>query len=220
MSDTMITDRIQETESGNLLLLPAGQAPLDPLPMLMSPSLSVLVGHLREMADVVLVDVPPMLTVQDATVVASSCDTSVFVLANNLTTNRQLRLVSRHLEQHPEFGLLGVVFNQVRLRGSDSYYYRARRARASGGAERLLARLGPLAKLVQPPGDGTERYVSLVDAADKLGITRQMARRWSKTERLPVVRSGLRYWVRQEDVQSLAGRNAGGEGSAGTWSGL
>jgi tyrosine-protein kinase len=219
MSDAMITDRIQETEMSNLLLLPAGQAPLDPLPMLMSPSLTVLVGYLREMADVVLVDVPPMLAVSDATVVASSCDVSVFVLANNLTTNRRLRLVSRHLEQHPEFGLLGVVFNQVRLGGGDSYYYRARKARVSGGMARLLARLGPLAKLVQPPGDDTERYVSLVDAADNLGITRQMARRWGKTGRLPVVRSGLRYWVRQEDVQSLAGRSAGEMDSPGTWSG-
>jgi capsular exopolysaccharide synthesis family protein len=216
LRDVSVKARLREIELSNLQLLPAGQPPLDPLPLLMSPRFANLMVHLREMAEVVILDVPPLLAVSDATVVASHCDISLFVIANNLTTHRQLRLVGRHLEQHPEFKLLGTVFNQVKLRDPESYYYRKSESTTARRIEGVLMRLGPLAKVFGPPDSDVERYVGLTDAAETLGIPVKMARRWTRTGRLSSRRSGLRVWILRDDLRAYLEREAGGIDGAGS----
>ena len=206
MSDLRSLRGLQETGLPNLRLLPSGKIPLDPLTLLMSYNLSPLVEHLREHADIVILDSPPMFAGSDATVLAAEGDVSIFVVAHGITTRKQLQRMNAYCQEHTEFDLLGVVFNQIKLRDQGSYYYYYRNRRPSlpkmQGLRDWIATLRKQPVLSQ---DDPERLLGLSEAADALGITRSMARRWGKTGRLPAVKKGLRCLVRQGDLRALIG---------------
>lgn len=198
---------LRETGINGLRLLPAGQGPLDPLPLLMSSDVSLLVNRLRDSADIVIFDTPPISAASDAIVLAAHCDRSVIVVAHNQTTLKQLQAAIRRFEERQELEVMGIVFNRVKVHDSSSYYYRRRGPAIWRKLMRRAALVRPLGKFLQAPMDGMA-YVSLSDAAAQLGITGQMARRWVRAGRLPATRSGIRQWVREEDLAVLLGQDA------------
>jgi len=198
---------LQETGVSGLRFLAAGQAPLDPLPLLMSSEALTLVNRLREVADIVIFDTPPLAAAADAIVLASHCDTSILVVAHNQTSQKQLEMAIRRFQERQELEIMGIVFNRIRVHDPNSYYYRRRGPSVWNRLLRRLTSIRSLARLFQSPMDGAE-YLSLSDAAEELGITGQMARRWVKMGRLPATKAGVRHWVRREDLTILLGRPA------------
>jgi hypothetical protein len=199
--------RLQETGVSNLRLLTAGQMPLDPLTLLMSPNLPRLVAYLCEQADVVIFDAPPAIAVTDAVVLAPHCDVTVFVVAHGMTTHAQFEQAQSVFQEHPEFNVLGVVYNQVKQYSQGAYYYQ-KRSVSLRGIEGLWERLGLPRLNALLRKDGSGEWVTLSKAASVLGITKAMARRWARTGRLPVVKNGLRRLVRQRDLQDLVDKGA------------
>ena len=193
---------LQETDLTNLWLLSAGQPPLDPTVLLMSPNLAPLMEFLCQHADVVIFDSTPVLAVPDATILASEVEATLLILSHGLTTRNQLKKTIKALNEYEHVNLAGVVFNQVKLRGGAYAYYGRKTSRRSR-LGRIWQRLTLQKEGAQIAGTDPDRLLSLSEAANLLGINKASARRWGKTGRLPVVRKGWRLQVRQGDLQTL-----------------
>ena len=86
--------------------------------------MSSILQEIKKNRDVLIVDTPPVLAVADAAVLASAMDGVLFVIQPGVTTFSAAR---QAIEQLKRVGanLVGVVLNNVDLRGSRyAYYYR------------------------------------------------------------------------------------------------
>jgi len=110
--DLTLEECLLTTDLMNLVVCPAGQAPADPAELLQSEAMSTLLVALREAADFVVLDCPPVLTVADALVLVPMADAAILV-ANAASTKRGALAEARnHLEQVGT-RLLGGVLNNV-----------------------------------------------------------------------------------------------------------
>lgn len=118
----------------NLFLLPAGPLPPNPAELLGSPRMSEVLADLCELADVVLLDTPPLLAVTDATVLAPRADGVVLVTAIGETRARAAVRAVDMLEA-TGVNLLGTVINKTTI-SRESYYFaylNSRRSWRRGG---------------------------------------------------------------------------------------
>lgn len=109
----------RRTRIDGLSFLPAGKLPPNPAELLGSKRAAEVFEALADVADVVIVDTPPVL-VTDAAVVASSMDGVLLVAVPGQTTRDALALAASTLSAS-RARLLGVVLNKVR--GRDAAYY-------------------------------------------------------------------------------------------------
>jgi capsular exopolysaccharide synthesis family protein len=145
-----LEEAVVKTKIDNLNLLPSGPAVSNPAEMIDSESFAGILKKLASQYDRIIVDSPAVLAVSDAQILATRCDATVLVIraqasSRNLSVQAQNRLVS------VDARMLGVVVNDVRLKGNDygysgKYDYRrdaARREpedkRLTGGEPRRLA---------------------------------------------------------------------------------
>ncbi|WP_298745142.1 polysaccharide biosynthesis tyrosine autokinase [uncultured Microbacterium sp.] len=115
-----IGSAIRRTQDPNLFVLPAGGIPPNPSEMLGSTAFQRLLSELRQ-TFFIIVDVPPVLPVTDASVMSALVDGVVFVVAMGSTRKvdiveacDQLRLVRARI--------LGVVITFVAMRNSANGY--------------------------------------------------------------------------------------------------
>lgn len=116
------------TPIDNLLFLPAGPEPANPSELLDSRAMSYLLADLARIADVVIIDSPPLLPVSDAVGLARQVDSVVLVAAVGTSHRSALRRSRQILAAHPR--VLGVVANRVAP--STTYSSYAPTARRSG----------------------------------------------------------------------------------------
>ena len=128
---TRLRDAIQAyLPVDNLSVLTGGAVPPNPSELLQSQAMVDVLAEARATYDVVIVDVPPLLTVTDAALVAARCDGTLLVARHGKTTLEQL---GRSMEQLATVGgrVLGVVLAMVPNRrwtlGRDGEYGNAAR---------------------------------------------------------------------------------------------
>ena len=92
----------------NLSVIPAGQAPPSPYEVLKSPRLGELLEEARRRYDYIVVDAPPLCTVQDCRVIAQWVDGFLLVVAAHHTPRR---LVEEALNVVERSKVLGFIFN-------------------------------------------------------------------------------------------------------------
>jgi len=92
----------------NLSVIPAGQAPPSPYEVLKSPRLGELLDEARRRYDYIVVDAPPLCTVQDCRVIAQWVDGFLLVVAAHHTPRR---LVEEALNVVERSKVLGLIFN-------------------------------------------------------------------------------------------------------------
>ena len=97
---------------GVLDLLPAGSLPPDPGEVVASQSLALLLAHLREGYDFVLIDAPPMLAVGDSMTLSTQVDAMFVVIRTAITNRPMLRDLSRALQVCPA-NAIGFVVTDV-----------------------------------------------------------------------------------------------------------
>jgi polysaccharide biosynthesis transport protein len=114
------------TDTAELAVLPAGPSPKDPADVLATEEMATLIGRLREIADIVLIDSPPVLAVADAAILATYADAVVIVATVGKTTNDMLAQTAKRLIGS-RANVLGVVLNRSRSLASKAYpqYYAA-----------------------------------------------------------------------------------------------
>jgi tyrosine-protein kinase Etk/Wzc len=108
---------VRETGIGNLQLLTTGALPPNPAEFLLHPNVAALLALASLDWDYVLLDVPPLLAVSDALVLASHAG-SVFIVARaGHTSDDELNESVKRLN-HAGVAPQGVLFNDLRLRDS------------------------------------------------------------------------------------------------------
>ncbi len=118
-----LDDVLQPYGDTGLSVLAAGPIPLNPAALLGSRHMSELLQRLRDRADLVIVDSPPLLPVADAAVLARQADGAVLVVKHGKTTREHL---ARGLERlrAVDATVLGGVLTMVPSKASEySYAY-------------------------------------------------------------------------------------------------
>jgi succinoglycan biosynthesis transport protein ExoP len=105
-----------------LTILPTGERPLDPTGVLGSEELAGVLGQLRNMFDLVLIDSPPLLPVTDAVILAQAVDTTLLVVAAGQTRGKDLRRATEVLSL-VHATTIGVVLNEVTKSTGYGYGY-------------------------------------------------------------------------------------------------
>lgn len=108
------------TDLPNLIVCPAGPVPLDPAELLQSRSMTSLLETLREAADCIILDCPPILVVADALGLVPMSDASILVVDSVTTMRGAVAEARNHLEQVGA-RLLGGVLNNVPPPGRGGY---------------------------------------------------------------------------------------------------
>jgi succinoglycan biosynthesis transport protein ExoP len=191
-SGQMPTIPLQKTPYEGLLLLPAGRPPNDPSTMLTSPRLPALLERLREQADVVLIDSPPVLGPPDAVILATLVEGTVLVVSAGMTTREAAQRARGRLITQHGVNLLGLAFNRVRLNGS--YYYYKDKGHPSRKNE-----------------SAQKEWLTIGEAAARLGVGRPVVQQWCRDGRLATRRVRLRRLISGADVTRLVQAQAAGE---------
>jgi non-specific protein-tyrosine kinase len=112
------------SKNRQLSVLPAGPIPPNPSELLGSARMLELVELLKQDADFVVIDSPPLLAVTDAAILAHISDGALLVVQHGLARRDQ---VGRAVEQLTavDARLLGSILNKTPARGpeADSYFY-------------------------------------------------------------------------------------------------
>lgn len=125
---------LQETKIPGLRVLTSGPLPPNPAELLSSPKMQELVWELAIVADMVLLDTPPILDGADAAALAPIVDGVLLVAARDQATGTHIQ---RALQEMDKVGakVLGLVFDKAKTRDGE-YYPRYRYGTAS--AESVL----------------------------------------------------------------------------------
>lgn len=113
---------LQQTQVENLRVLTSGPVPPNPAEILASQRMTSVLQMLRDTAEYVLIDTPPIIAVTDAGVLAPRVD-GVLLVINAGKTRRDLAVKARDMLQQVNANLLGVVLNNATLDKSAYAYY-------------------------------------------------------------------------------------------------
>ena len=119
---------IQPTNVDGLSVLTAGRLPANPAEVLSFPETTDLLNQLRPLADYVLLDSPPVLSMADASILAQKVDGVCMVVETGKTRTEVFRRAAATLES-VKARLIGVALNKVVARPGgyyDYYYYSSR----------------------------------------------------------------------------------------------
>ena len=117
-----IADSIQKTTIDNLSVLTSGPQPPNPSELLGSTREEVIMDQLTRLFDVIIVDMPPVVTVTDAQIVASKADGTILVAREGVIEKAAL-LKAKQLLEIAHARILGVVYNGVDSANDAGYYY-------------------------------------------------------------------------------------------------
>ncbi len=110
------------TAEENLRVIPSGPCPADPMNLLESVRMKALVEELKDMADFVLFDTPPLISVCDALPLAEVADAVLFVVSAGAADRYQVTR-AKHLLSSVEASVMGCILNHVTQDGQSYYYY-------------------------------------------------------------------------------------------------
>jgi len=117
-----ISDVLQTWNAAGLTVLVGGSVPPNPSELLGSYNMATLLGQLRDLFDIIVLDTPPLLPVTDAAVAATLADGVLLVVRQGKTSRTQVAASVRSL-QAVDARVLGVVFSMVGKRSDDNKGY-------------------------------------------------------------------------------------------------
>ena len=113
---------MQKTEIDNLSVITSGPIPPNPSDLLASNRMKELISYFKKIYDVIILDVPPLLSVTDTQIIAAQADGVVLVvrqgLAQKLAIKRSIELLKM-----VKANLLGYVLNDVAPKNGYGYGY-------------------------------------------------------------------------------------------------
>jgi len=115
---TSIAAALQQPSDAPLSVLTSGQLPPNPAELVGSLAMEALVRELRQDADLILIDCPPILPVADPMLVARLADGVLVVARAGATTTERLQ-AARAAVQRAGVPLLGAILNAVNPRDGD-----------------------------------------------------------------------------------------------------
>jgi len=120
-SELDVKELIKPTYVPHLYFINSGPVPPDPVELLGSERMALLIEKLKQAFDFVFFDTPPLLPVTDALVLGSSVDGVVMVIWGGKTLREALKRAKEKLEL-TKIRPLGVIINRLSPRESEYYY--------------------------------------------------------------------------------------------------
>jgi capsular exopolysaccharide synthesis family protein len=198
----MLKKAIRPTNIDGLQIIPAGRTPLDPGSLLNSPRFTRVLQILSTQTNLVIIDSAPILEVTETKAIANMVDGVLLVVSDGRSRGKIVQKAVDYFKDKPNNNLLGLVFNRVKLARYYSYYSNYVTRERSWQPSRTAHMPAWLQRLW--PFGGPQREdvdtLSLAEAADQLGVSRSIARRWCEEGRLPAVKQGRRWQIRLEDL--------------------
>lgn len=115
-------EALQETAVPNLKVVTSGPIPPNPAEMLASGMMDKVRDFLKERAEMVLFDCPPVVAVTDAAVLSRKVD-GVLLVVQLGAVEREVARQAKALLENVDAPLLGVVINNVAESSGYYYYY-------------------------------------------------------------------------------------------------
>ncbi|GFH41875.1 tyrosine protein kinase [Lactococcus hodotermopsidis] len=115
-------DLIYKMSIDNLWILPSGPKPPNPSELLASNRMETIINELSDVFDLVIFDMPPVVNVSDAQIVAARVDGTIFVVRERKTPKKQA-LKAQELLKLAKANIVGVVYNGVSKNDKFDYYY-------------------------------------------------------------------------------------------------
>lgn len=106
----------------NLSILTSGPKPPNPSELLGSTRMNQVIEEARHLYDVIIFDMPPVVTVTDAQIMASKADGTLLVVRENVTRKDALTK-AKDLLAMVQAKVLGVVYNGAQNLKDQGYYY-------------------------------------------------------------------------------------------------
>lgn len=107
-----LADAIQQTSYKNLSIIASGILPPNPAELISGAVMEDLIGKLREVYDVIVVDTPPVNIVSDAVVATKFADGVVIVARHAVTTHPELAKAIKSFE-FVDAKIYGIILNAV-----------------------------------------------------------------------------------------------------------
>lgn len=120
----LLEEALIEGRNRLLRIMPSGPIPPNPSELLGSARMAELVERLKQDADIVVIDSPPLLPVTDAAILSNLSDGAILVVRHGQTRREQLARATDQLRA-VEARLFGSVLNRVPSRGPDADPYLA-----------------------------------------------------------------------------------------------
>ncbi len=117
-----LEDCLRSSGMFNLKVLTSGPLPPNPSELLGSRRMNEVLEQARQMADIVLLDTPPVLATSDAAVLGPRADGVIMVLSSGISKRDENRKTRELLEQ-VKSKILGVILNNVHKTHNYGYYY-------------------------------------------------------------------------------------------------
>lgn len=125
---TLLTDKqakleeaVYRTHTEGLFILTSGAIPPNPAELLGSQRMNEVQKEMLEYFDLIIFDMPPVLAVTDAQVLASKTDGVLFVIPKGQVKQDEV-IKAKDLLEKVQANILGAVLNRVE-KSDDSYYY-------------------------------------------------------------------------------------------------
>ena len=96
---TDLASALQPTRVPCLQLLPPGAVPPDPAALLQRPALRAVLNEIRDQADVIVIEAPPLLVSPDARALADAAEMTLLIADARASTRAQVRAAARDLQQ-------------------------------------------------------------------------------------------------------------------------
>jgi Mrp family chromosome partitioning ATPase/capsular polysaccharide biosynthesis protein len=119
-NDTTVSSHLLETGIDGLQLLPVGVHLDNPSELFDSPGMEPVLDQLRLLADIVLLDTPPVLAAPDTAILGSLTHGALVVATEGKTDRGDLERTANRLEA-TGCRVVGLVLNHVRHSASDGY---------------------------------------------------------------------------------------------------
>ncbi|MBQ1257175.1 MAG: CpsD/CapB family tyrosine-protein kinase [Clostridia bacterium] len=123
-----IEDALYQTDIAGAAIIPSGHEAPNPLQLLESEEMKMLIQLLTERFDVILMDTPPVGILADAVSLAKYCDGALLVVAYRQGKQRDISEAVDNLKQ-TGCKVLGAVLNDVRFKNLSNrhHYYNSKR---------------------------------------------------------------------------------------------
>lgn len=119
---TTLDEAIQPTGYDNLYVLASGVKPPNPAELVASESMRSVLERVKQSADFILVDSPPVLAASDAMAMAPMVD-GVILMANHARADRESARRTSELLRRVNARILGLVINNIALETKYGYYH-------------------------------------------------------------------------------------------------
>jgi capsular exopolysaccharide synthesis family protein len=114
-------DLVKPTPFPHLFFISSGPIPVNPIELLASEKMELLVSFLKQSFDYILFDAPPLLAVSDAVAMGPMIDGVILVARGGQTPIPALKQAKQKLDTH-NIKCIGVILNGVDLVEQDGYY--------------------------------------------------------------------------------------------------